>query len=131
MAAARAETDAQQTGLSAWANKAVWHELETGFGAGLNFLRRWRDWRADAHRPDRLFYTAVDPEPVVLAELLQAATQEPGLSALAQQLAAQWQALLPGVHRFVFEREQVLLTLCVGQPGTGCRRWMRRSTRSG
>lgn len=115
MPAARAETDAQQTGLEAWANRPVWHELETGFGAGLNFLRRWRDWRADAHRPDRLFYTAVDPEPVAVAELLQAAAGEPGLSALAQQLAAQWQALLPGVHRFVFEREQVLLTLCVGQ----------------
>lgn len=115
MPAARAESDAQQTGLSAWADQPVWHELETGFGAGLNFLRRWRDWRADVHRPGRLFYTAIDPEPVALAELLQAAAGEPVLSALAQQLAAQWQALLPGVHRFVFEREQVLLTLCVGQ----------------
>ena len=115
MSAARADTDAQQTGLSAWADQPIWHELETGFGAGLNFLRRWRDWRADAHRPGRLFYTAVDPEPVALAELLQAAAHEPGLSALAQQLAAQWQALLPGVHRFVFEHERVLLTLCVGQ----------------
>ena len=115
MSAAQAATDAQPTGLSAWANRAVWHELETGFAAGLNFLRRWRDWRADAHRPGQLFYTAVDPEPVKLTELLQAAAQEPGLSALAQQLAAQWQALLPGVHRFVFEHERVLLTLCVGQ----------------
>ena len=115
MPAARAETDAQQTGLSAWAKQPVWHELETGCCAGLNFLRRWRDWRADAHRPGRLFYTAIDPQPVALAELLQAAECEPGLSALAQQLAQQWQALLPGVHRFVFEREQVLLTLCVGQ----------------
>ena len=115
MPAAQAETDAQQTALSAWANKAVWHELETGFAAGLNFLRRWRDWRADAHQPGQLFYTAVDPEPVTLTELLQAAGQEPGLSALTQQLAAQWQALLPGVHRFVFEHERVLLTLCVGQ----------------
>ena len=115
MPAAPAGADAQQTGLSAWANQPVWHELETGFGAGLNFLRRWRDWRADVHRPGRLFYTAIDPEPVALAELLQAAAGEPGLSALAQQLAAQWQALLPGVHRFVFEGERLLLTLCVGQ----------------
>ena len=51
MAAAQAATDAQPTGLSAWADQAVWHELETGFAAGLNFLRRWHDWRADAHRP--------------------------------------------------------------------------------
>lgn len=115
MPAARAETDAQPAGLSAWARQPVWHELETGFGAGLNFLRRWRDWRADAHRPGQLFYTAIDPQPVEPAELLRAAAGEPELSALVQQLARQWQALLPGVHRFVFEREQVLLTLCVGQ----------------
>ncbi len=115
MAAAQAGTDAQQTALSAWAKQPAWHELETGFGAGLNFLRRWRDWRTDTQRPGRLFYTAIAPEPVAAVELLQAAAHEPGLLALAQQLAAQWQALLPGVHRFVFEREQVALTLCVGQ----------------
>ncbi|MEO0004085.1 MAG: FAD-dependent 5-carboxymethylaminomethyl-2-thiouridine(34) oxidoreductase MnmC, partial [Pseudomonadota bacterium] len=100
---------------SDWAAQPIWHELETGFGAGLNFLRRWRAWRADAHRPGRLFYTAIDPEPVTVAELLQAAAREPKLAALARELAPRWQALLPGVHRFAFERERVLLTLCVGQ----------------
>ena len=115
MTAAPAGADIQPAGLPAWADQPLWHELETGFGAGLNFLRRWRDWRADAHRPGRLFYTAIDPQPIALDLLLQAAADEPELSPLAQQLGEQWQTLLPGVHRFVFEGERVLLTLCVGQ----------------
>ena len=98
-----------------WAGQPVWHELEIGVGQGLNFLQCWQTWRNDAQRPGRLFYTAVDPEPVPVAELLRAAACEPELSALAQQLAKRWQALLPGVHRFAFDDERVLLTLCVGQ----------------
>ncbi len=110
----RTERPAPAAPLS-WAGQPVWHQLEIGVGTGLNFLSRWRDWRNDAQRPERLFYTAVDSAPVVASELLQAAACEPDLSELTEQLAKRWQALLPGVHRFLFDDERVLLTLCVGQ----------------
>ncbi len=44
----------------------------------------------------------------------QNATSDADLTPLAEQLDAQLWGLLPGFHRLVFERGQVLLTVCVG-----------------
>lgn len=98
----------------AWAGKAQWRILETGFGLGLNFLAAWAAWRADPARPGLLHFVSVEAYPVAAADLLRAARDEPDLAPLAQQLAAQWQGLLPGLHRLAFDGGRVLLTLCVG-----------------
>ena len=99
---------------AAWAGQAQWRVLETGFGLGLNFLATWAVWRADPARPALLHYSACEAWPVAAADLLRAAPPDPEITALAQQLAAQWWGLLPGVHHLQFDRGRVQLTLLVG-----------------
>ncbi len=100
---------------SAWAAQPQWRILETGFGAGLNFLATWDAWRRDPARPRLLHYLAVDDSPVTAADLQRAATGYPEFAPLIQALAAQWFGLVPGVHRLSFEAGRVLLTLHVGR----------------
>ncbi len=99
---------------TAWADQPRWHILETGFGLGLNFLATWHAWQQDPHRPARLFFTSVEAWPVSAEDIRRSAIPFPELHDLAEALAQQWQGLLPGTHRLVFEHEQVQLTLCIG-----------------
>lgn len=99
---------------AAWAGLPQWRILETGFGFGLNFLVTWAAWRADPARPRVLHFVSTEAWPVGSADLLRAAPQDEELQPLAQQLAAQFWGLLPGVHRLSFEGGRVLLTLYIG-----------------
>ncbi len=103
---------------AAWAGQAQWRVLETGFGLGLNFLATWQAWRDDPARPGMLHFAATEVHAAPAADLLHAAGAHPSLQALADELAAQWQGLLPGTHRLVFEGGRVLLTLGVGDAQT-------------
>ena len=98
----------------AWAGRPQWRVLETGFGLGLNFLATWHAWRSDPQRPGLLHYAAIEAWPVAAQDLLRSAASYPALQPLADELATQWQGLLPGFHRIAFEQGRVLLTLCVG-----------------
>lgn len=101
--------------VPAWQGAPHWAVLELGFGLGLNFLATWDAWRRDPGRPTRLNYSAVEaflPEP---ADLLRSAAPFAPLGDLAQELAARWHGLLPGVHRLVFANGRVCLTLAVGE----------------
>lgn len=98
----------------AWAGRAQWRVLETGFGPGLNFLATWHAWRSDPLRPRLLHFASVEASPLSADDLLRGLAPWPELRPLAEQLAAQWQGLVPGFHRLAFEGGQVLLTLCVG-----------------
>ena len=95
----------------AWAGAAQWRILETGFGAGLGFLRAWRAWKDDPQRPGLLHFVAIEPAPVSPG----GARALPGLEPLARELAERGWGLTPGVHRLAFEQGHVLLTLCVGE----------------
>ena len=97
-----------------WSDRESWQLLETGFGLGLNFLATWQAWREDPQRPQRLFFTSVESTPVSADDIRRSARPFPELQALAEQLAGQWQAMLPGVHRLVFEGGRVQLTLAIG-----------------
>ncbi|MFT4193201.1 tRNA (5-methylaminomethyl-2-thiouridine)(34)-methyltransferase MnmD, partial [Ottowia sp.] len=99
---------------TAWADRPVWQILETGFGLGLNFLATWRAWLDDPQRPARLFYSAVEAHPPEAADLLRSAAPYPDLVPLAEQLAAQWRGLLPGLHRIELADGALQLTLAVG-----------------
>lgn len=99
---------------AAWAGAPRWAVLETGFGLGLNFLATWQAWRADPQRPARLFYSAVEAWVCEASDLIRSAAPFPDLAPLAAELAAEWQGLLPGVHRLGFDGERVQLTLAVG-----------------
>lgn len=105
----------EQPGATAWAHAPRWHVLETGFGLGLNFLATWHAWREDAARPQRLFYSAVEAWPPEASDILRSAAPFRELIPLAQELAARWQGLLPGIHRLEFEGGRIQLTLAVGQ----------------
>ncbi len=98
----------------AWRSAPQWRILETGFGLGLNFLAAWHAWREDPERPRMLHFASIEAWPASAADLTRSAAHYPELVPLAVELAAQWQGLLPGFHRFSFEGGQVLLTLCVG-----------------
>jgi tRNA 5-methylaminomethyl-2-thiouridine biosynthesis bifunctional protein len=104
-----------QPGAAAlWAGQPVWQVLETGFGLGLNFLATWHAWQQDAARPARLFYSAVEAHPPQAADILRSAVAFAELRPLAEQLAAQWRGLLPGVHRIELAGGALQLTLAVG-----------------
>ena len=98
----------------AWAGLPQWCVLETSFGEGLNFLKTWLAWKADPARPRILHFAACEPFPVSHIDLLKAASALPELLPLAQELAAQWQGLLQGLHRLSFEDGHVLLSLGIG-----------------
>lgn len=99
----------------AWAARPHWTILETGFGLGLNFLAAWAAWQADPDRPARLHFVSVEAHPVAAEDLRRGAAGFPALRALADELAAQWWGLRPGVHRLRLGRGRVLLTLAIGE----------------
>lgn len=99
---------------AAWAHQAQWRILETGFGLGLNFLVTWAAWRADPARSQLLHFVSCEAWPVSAHDIVRAAFATPELHALAQELAAQFWGLLPGVHRLTFDSGRVLLTLYIG-----------------
>jgi len=105
----------------AWAGRAQWRILETGFGLGLNFLATWRAWQLDPQRPRMLHFCSIEAWPVGAADLLRGAAAHPEVAPLAQALAAQWTGLLPGLHRLAFEDGRVLLTLLVRDVGEALR----------
>lgn len=99
---------------AAWAHRPHWVILETGFGLGMNFLATWRAWKDDPQRPRILHFVSIEAWPVAAQDLLRSAQAHPELQPLAEELARQWDGLLPGLHRMAFEGGHVLLTLCVG-----------------
>lgn len=101
---------------AAWAGQAQWRVLETGFGAGLNFLASWHAWQGDPHRPRLLHYVAITPAAVSADDVGRDARASPGLQPLADALTHQLEGLTPGFHRLSLEHGRVLLTLCVGEP---------------
>lgn len=98
-----------------WAGKRRFVVLETGFGLGLNFLATWQAWRSGAQQCERLHFVSIEKHPFggadLLAMLRQVLAAQPDMIGLAEQLAAQWPLLTPGLHRLEFEQGRVVLTL--------------------
>ncbi len=107
-----------------WRGRSVFTVCETGFGLGLNFLALWKAWRDDPQRPAALHMVSVEGHPFArddFAALLTRYAPEP-VADLAQALAQQWPALLPGLHRLEFEGGAVTLTLAFGDAPVMARR---------
>lgn len=102
----------------------VFTVLETGFGLGLNFLTTWLEWRQDPKRCRRLHFVSVEAYPVTASDIEQALHNIPELQELGLKLAHAYPAALSGLHRLVFDEEQmsaprgqtgqVILTLAIG-----------------
>src|SRR6218665_1728423 len=54
-----------------WSGREHFTILETGFGAGLNFLAAWDAMRADPRRPKRLHFISVERNPFVRDDLMK------------------------------------------------------------
>lgn len=100
-----------------WRGRPAFTVCETGFGLGLNFLALWHAWRQDGARPRRLHMLSIEAHPFSRAELHEWLGQvaPDTLQDLAGQLADQWPACLPGLHRLEFEGGAVTLTLAFGR----------------
>ena len=97
-----------------WRGRERFVVLETGFGAGHNFLATWRAWRADPQRCSSLVFIAIEPRPLPYADL-KAARHEAPSCALGDALLDAWPALTPNLHRLRFEAGRVRLLLMVGE----------------
>ncbi|HYG44745.1 MAG TPA: tRNA (5-methylaminomethyl-2-thiouridine)(34)-methyltransferase MnmD, partial [Bordetella sp.] len=99
-----------------WRGRQGFTVCETGFGLGLNFLALWDAWRNDPARSRRLHMLSIEAHPFA-REVLRAWLHKLApdvLRGLAGQLADQWPARLPGLHRLEFEGGAVTLTLAFG-----------------
>jgi tRNA 5-methylaminomethyl-2-thiouridine biosynthesis bifunctional protein len=98
-----------------WQGRDAFTICETGFGLGQNFLAAWQAWRDDARRSARLHYLAFEAHPFRVEDLRRAWGRLPdAFRPLADALARDWPALLPGVHRIELDGGRVSLTLIWG-----------------
>lgn len=97
--------------LERWAGRERFVILETGFGAGINFLTTWRAWRGDPARCSRLHFVSIEKHPFALADVKLVYQNHPELRAEASELEARWPSLVPGAQRFEFDNGGVVLTL--------------------
>ena len=92
-----------------WQGRRRFVILETGFGAGLNFLATWRAWREDPRRCRRLHFVSVEKHPFSAADLALVHERYFELKDEAAALHAAWPPLVSGAHRLEFG--EVVLTL--------------------
>ena len=102
-----------------WQGRERFTILETGFGAGLNFLATWAAWREDARRSARLHFVSCELHPFTREDLALIHAAWPDLATLAAELRAQWPALAPGLHRLNLDDGRVTLTLHFGDAAEG------------
>ncbi|MGQ0544045.1 MAG: FAD-dependent 5-carboxymethylaminomethyl-2-thiouridine(34) oxidoreductase MnmC [Betaproteobacteria bacterium] len=94
-----------------WAGRRRFVILETGFGAGLNFLVTWQAWRRDPRRCERLHFVSVEKHPLALPDAKEFHSCYPELQDEAAELHARWPLLVPGAQRLELDRGRVVLTL--------------------
>jgi tRNA 5-methylaminomethyl-2-thiouridine biosynthesis bifunctional protein len=96
--------------LERWAGRSRFVILETGFGAGINFLTTWQAWRRDPQRCGRLHFVSIEKHPFVLADLKAIHARYPELADEAAELHAHWPSLVPGAQRLELDSGKVVLT---------------------
>ncbi|KWK27655.1 FAD-dependent cmnm(5)s(2)U34 oxidoreductase [Burkholderia stagnalis] len=100
-----------------WQGRRTFTIVETGFGAGCNFLATWAAWRDDAARCERLHFVSVEKHPFTREDLRRAASHvvaHTTISADLDALVDAWPMLVPGLHRLEFDEGRVVLTLVFG-----------------
>jgi tRNA 5-methylaminomethyl-2-thiouridine biosynthesis bifunctional protein len=98
-----------------WRNRERFTIIETGFGAGLNFLATWQAWQEASPGHARLHFVSVEKHPFARADLAGILARCPELRALAGDLLGRYPPLLPGFHRLHLDQGRVTLTLLFGE----------------
>ena len=110
-----------------WQKTSHFTIVETGFGAGLNFLATWRALRKLGSASPRLNFVSVEKHPFQPAELALIHGHYPELGEIARELRLSYPPLLPGFHRLHFDDGRVTLTLLLGDAGAMLRQLHARA----
>ena len=97
-----------------WRGRRRFVIVETGFGAGLNFLATWAAWRESAPSGARLHYLSAEKHPFSANDLAHVTAAWPELADLAGELQRQYPPVVPGFHRLHFDAGRVTVTLLFG-----------------
>ena len=100
-----------------WAGRERFVILETGFGAGINFLATWQAWRRDPRRPRRLHFVSIEKHPFAAADAKSIFEGLDELRGEAAELEAKWPSLVPGAQRIELDGGSVVLTLFFADVG--------------
>jgi len=100
-----------------WAGRERFVILETGFGAGINFLATWQAWRSDPRRPQRLHFVSIEKHPFAAADAKSIFASLPEIRGEAAELEAKWPTLVPGAQRIELDGASVVLTLFFADVG--------------
>ncbi len=110
-----------------WRGASRFTIVETGFGAGVNFLATWQALRDEAPANMRLHFVSVEKHPLARTDLACAHAGHPEVAGLSAALLARYPALLPGFHRLHFDGGRVTLTLLFGEALTMLRQLRARA----
>lgn len=110
-----------------WRGASQFTIVETGFGAGLNFLATWRALREEAPANLRLHFISVEKHPLTRTDLARVHATHPEVAGLSGALQVRYPALLPGFHRLHFNGGRVTLTLLFGEALTMLRQLRARA----
>jgi tRNA 5-methylaminomethyl-2-thiouridine biosynthesis bifunctional protein len=108
---------------AAWQQRPRFVVLDTGFGAGHNFLATWAAWREDPQRCAQLVYLSMAAPQLAGDDLARTHAASP-LADLAAELLAQWPPLTPDLHTLEFAGGQVRLLLARGDVARWQGQWV-------